>query len=116
MKKLRIAKEGESFWVFIKPPFLLSEEISPLICHRLDYETSGLILVAKNKKAWQFFREQFKKRLVKKTYWAVVLGKFEGEKKVEGFLRRGKKKPFYFEPLLASPLDSGEPLLSLIHI
>ncbi|MCD6195048.1 RNA pseudouridine synthase [bacterium] len=97
----RIIKEGKDFLVVFKPPFVLSEKISPLICHRLDFETSGLLLVAKDKKSLKFLQKQFKERKVKKEYLAVVLGKFrEKEVKVEGLLRRGDKKPFTFEPLV----------------
>lgn len=99
--RTRLVREGRDFKVVFKPPFLLSEKISPLICHRLDYETSGLLLVAKTKKAQTFFQEQFKKRKVQKEYLAVVLGRFAPERvRLEGLLKRGGKKPFYFEPLV----------------
>ncbi len=97
----QIIKEGPDFQVIYKPPFVLSEDVSPLICHRLDYETSGLLLVAKSEAAREFLRDQFKKRKVKKRYLAVVLGQFPEEKiKVEGLLRRERKKPFRFESLM----------------
>lgn len=96
--KLKIIKEGLDYQVLFKPPFVLSEDISSLICHRLDYETSGLILVAKNKKAQKFYQDQFKKRLIKKKYLALVLGRFYQKKQiVEGFIARDKSKPFRFE-------------------
>jgi len=44
----------------------------PGIVHRLDKETSGIIIVAKNDRAHQFLQKQFKKRRVEKTYLAVV--------------------------------------------
>lgn len=43
-------------------------------CHRIDRETSGLIIYAKSKPVQQAMMEQFKKRLVKKTYIALVHG------------------------------------------
>ena len=43
-------------------------------CHRLDRETSGLIIYAKGKKMQGLIMEQFKNRLVKKTYAAFVHG------------------------------------------
>lgn len=49
----------------------------PGIVHRLDKDTSGLILVAKNPKTQKFFQEQFKNREIEKTYLALVLGKVE---------------------------------------
>jgi 23S rRNA pseudouridine1911/1915/1917 synthase len=49
-------------------------ELRPGIVHRLDKETSGLILVAKNDEAHRRLAAQFAKREVKKTYVALVHG------------------------------------------
>jgi 23S rRNA pseudouridine1911/1915/1917 synthase len=49
-------------------------EIRPGIVHRLDKETSGLILLAKNDHALQWLQKQFKDRAVKKIYLALVDG------------------------------------------
>ena len=46
----------------------------PGIVHRLDKETSGVLLLAKNKKAYEFLKDQFKNREIKKTYNAIVSG------------------------------------------
>ena len=44
------------------------------VAHRLDRETSGLILIAKDKKTQTIFKTLFEKRLVKKEYLALVSG------------------------------------------
>ncbi len=44
------------------------------IVHRLDKETSGVMLIAKNKKVHEFLKNQFKNREIKKTYYAIVNG------------------------------------------
>lgn len=49
-------------------------EIRPGIVHRLDKDTSGLIIVAKNNKAHVNMSEQIKNHEVKKTYIALVRG------------------------------------------
>jgi len=49
-------------------------EMRPGIVHRLDKETSGLIVVAKNDEAHRKLAEQFARRRVKKTYVALVHG------------------------------------------
>jgi 23S rRNA pseudouridine1911/1915/1917 synthase len=49
-------------------------ELRPGIVHRLDKETSGLILVAKNDAAHRNLASQFSGREVKKTYFALVQG------------------------------------------
>ncbi|MCI9016990.1 MAG: RluA family pseudouridine synthase [Clostridia bacterium] len=49
-------------------------EIRPGIVHRLDKDTSGIIIVAKNDKAHINLSEQIKNRQIKKTYIALVRG------------------------------------------
>ena len=49
-------------------------ELRPGIVHRLDKETSGLIVVAKNNVAHRNLAKQFSSRLVKKRYMALVHG------------------------------------------
>ena len=49
-------------------------EMRPGIVHRLDKETSGLIVVAKNDQAHRKLASQFARREVKKTYVALVHG------------------------------------------
>jgi len=46
-------------------------------CHRLDRETSGLIVYAKGKSVQQMMMEEFKSRTVKKVYVAFVNGRTE---------------------------------------
>jgi len=50
-------------------------EERPGIVHRLDKDTSGLILIAKNERAHRWLQEQFKSRQVEKIYLALVDGK-----------------------------------------
>lgn len=49
-------------------------EQRPGIVHRLDKDTSGLIIVAKNDHAHRWLQDQFRLRKVKKTYLALVDG------------------------------------------
>jgi len=50
-------------------------EERPGVVHRLDKETSGLIVLAKNDKAHRWLQDQFRLRKVEKTYMALVDGK-----------------------------------------
>ena len=52
-------------------------KIRPGIVHRLDKDTSGLIVVAKNDKAHIGLSEQLKKKEMKKTYIALVRGNIQ---------------------------------------
>ena len=49
-------------------------ERRPGMVHRLDKDTSGVILLAKNDRAHQWLQEQFRSRQVVKIYWALVDG------------------------------------------
>ena len=51
-------------------------EMRPGIVHRLDKDTSGLILIAKNDKAHAALSDQFKERSMEKHYHAVAFGNF----------------------------------------
>jgi 23S rRNA pseudouridine1911/1915/1917 synthase len=55
----------------------------PGLVHRLDRETSGLVLVAKTQEAFDNLRLQFRRREVKKTYWALVWGSAAAEGTIE---------------------------------
>ena len=52
-------------------------EMRPGIVHRLDKDTSGLILIAKNDHAHTVMSEQFKERSTEKHYRAVAYGNFQ---------------------------------------
>lgn len=68
-----IKNVGEPFWVERKGG---EEEkiLRPGIVHRLDKETSGALLVAKNQKTFLSLKEQFQRHRIKKTYRAFVYG------------------------------------------
>ncbi len=55
------------------------EATGPLVVHRLDMSTSGLLLIAKDRKSHKRLQEQFKKRIVEKTYLALLEGEVEGQ-------------------------------------
>jgi 23S rRNA pseudouridine955/2504/2580 synthase len=47
----------------------------PRLVHRLDKNTSGVMLIARNRKAATWYTEVFKSKEAKKLYWALVVGK-----------------------------------------
>ena len=55
----------------------------PGLVHRLDRDTSGLVLAAKDQDSFEDLRSQFRRGLIRKKYWALVWGKTEGEKIVD---------------------------------
>jgi len=52
----------------------VEDRLRPGIVHRLDKDTSGLLLIAKNRKSLADLSQQFKERLVKKVYLVLVKG------------------------------------------
>jgi tRNA pseudouridine32 synthase/23S rRNA pseudouridine746 synthase len=54
----------------------------PLLVHRLDMSTSGLLLIAKSEETYKHLQSQFIRRIVKKSYVALldgIVNKLEGE-------------------------------------
>lgn len=92
-EQLEIVYEDADLWVVNKPSGMLSvpgktaresvisilqarcnEGETPLVVHRLDMDTSGLLLVAKHKTAHYHLQKQFRNREIEKTYVAVLDG------------------------------------------
>ena len=46
----------------------------PRLVHRLDKDTSGVLLIARNAAAAAFFTRAFREKTTRKTYWAAVIG------------------------------------------
>ncbi len=73
-----------------KLPWKTTERIG--IVHRLDKDTSGILLLAKNPEALDFFQDQFKQRTVDKHYQTLVVGKPPQEKgSINALIRRDPK-------------------------
>lgn len=107
-KGLAPTYEEEEFVVFDKPsgvlihpqtkrtPYSLIDELKyqygldANIAHRIDQETSGLVLCAKNKKSERDIKMMFQEREMKKKYIALVHGEFKEELCVEAPLLRSQ--------------------------
>ena len=57
----------------------INGSMRPGILHRLDRNTSGLLMVAKNNKAHEFLSEQIKTKTAIRKYLAVVTGNFDND-------------------------------------
>lgn len=62
------------------------------VVHRLDKDTSGILLVGKTQAAFENLQTQFKERKIKKEYLTLVHGKVESSGKVEGAIGRNPVK------------------------
>jgi 23S rRNA pseudouridine1911/1915/1917 synthase len=56
---------------------ITDDELRPGVVHRLDKDTSGLIVAAKNDVAHAALARQFSQRTIEREYWAVVWGIFK---------------------------------------
>ncbi|HUX19842.1 MAG TPA: RluA family pseudouridine synthase [Spirochaetia bacterium] len=71
---------------------LSEENLRPGIVHRLDKDTSGVIITAKNPEARQFLANQFAKRNTRKVYLAIVKGMVMPRKgRIESLICRDPK-------------------------
>ena len=63
------------------------------VVHRLDVETSGVLLLATQEESWQRLREAFRAHRVHKVYRAIALGRLEAEGEVELPLVTARHRP-----------------------
>lgn len=56
------------------------DPLRPGIVHRLDKDTSGLLIVARNNSAFDFIKQQFQDRIIEKKYLALVFGHVKDKK------------------------------------
>ncbi len=83
---------------------VVGEEHRPGIVHRLDKDTSGVILVAKTKEMYEFLKDAFAERKIKKEYIALVFGNVE---KQHGVLETpiGRSKRDFRKHTTANPAE-----------
>lgn len=71
---LSVPGKGEKESVYSLARQLYPEADGPMIVHRLDMATSGLLIIAKDKKTHQHLQAQFKNRSIRKKYIALLDG------------------------------------------
>jgi len=81
------------------------------VLHRLDKDTSGVLLVAKDPITFKKIKHQFKSRTVQKEYTAVVMGEVGDEKiEIDAPIKRSPASPLKF-----AVVEDGKPALTLIE-
>ena len=83
----------------------------PLLVHRLDMDTSGLLLAAKDKDIHTLLQKQFEGRSVKKRYVALLDGIPHG-KEPKGFIRLPLRPDFDNRPLQMVDFEYGKPAVT----
>ena len=75
-------------------PYLKDVGSSPRygIVHRIDKDTSGILIVAKNNKEFEFLQKQFKERKIEKKYIALAVGEIKSSNgEIETLIGRSPK-------------------------
>ncbi len=86
--------------------------LRPGIVHRLDKDTSGLLISAKDNSIHGNLRSQFSKRTIEKYYYALVWGRFDEDKgEINAPIGRSPKNRKKF-----TVIDTGKPSLSLYEV
>lgn len=76
---------------------LKNDPVRPGVVHRLDKETSGLLVLAKSKEAFEDLSAQFKAKTAQRIYWALHFGKLKEESGTwTSFLARSPKNRVKF--------------------
>jgi 23S rRNA pseudouridine1911/1915/1917 synthase len=91
-------------------------EQRPGLVHRIDKDTSGLLVIAKNEEAQRFLAMQFQNKTTHRLYRALVFGKFnEPVGKIASYLRRhpDDRKRVASTPLNADGTSEGK--LAITH-
>tara|TARA_Y100000590_G_C15557830_1_gene953519 strand:+ start:30 stop:1010 length:981 start_codon:yes stop_codon:yes gene_type:complete len=70
----------------------IGDELRPGIVHRIDKDTSGLVVIAKNNEAHENLSLQFSKHTIKRVYQALIWGKLRPQKgRIETLITRSSK-------------------------
>lgn len=90
-EKFKILYQDNNVLAIDKEAGVVCDDIKGRV-HRLDKDTSGIILAAKNEKSLEFLQKQFKERRVEKKYIALVAGAPRADEgKIETLLGRSPK-------------------------
>jgi len=84
------------------------DPLRPGIVHRLDKEASGLIVIAKNQKAFLHFKKQFQNRQVTKKYTALVHGQISKDEDIINFPIRRARDGYKMAALPVSSTTIGD--------
>lgn len=94
---------GESFGIIEAMRLAMGKKYLELI-HRIDKDTSGLLLIAKKRSTLKILQEQFRKKTIQKRYLCLVMGHVQADEMVIDV------------PLLRYTLANGERRVKVAHL
>ena len=93
----------------------ISGEFRRGIIHRLDRNTSGLLMIAKNNKAHEFLAQQIKDHTITKKYRAILKGNYNGdEDRIDLPIGRHPKQPH--KMAIVPVKDGGKESITLLKV
>ncbi|MBR3003271.1 MAG: RluA family pseudouridine synthase [Clostridia bacterium] len=96
-KPANLEVTGENSLTSIVHSKYFSNSFKPMPCHRLDRNTTGLVLFAKNEETLNILLDKFKNHEIEKHYLALVYGiPKENHKKLESYLFKDNKKSMVY--------------------
>lgn len=120
IEQMKVLFQDEYLLACDKPAGISSEDKALMpqpgleLLHRLDKDTTGVLLWAKQPEAAKSMFDLFKKRQIKKTYWAVVDGLPKtGKGRVKNQL--GKLHQYHGQSLWG-PVENGEEAITDWHV
>lgn len=98
----QLASVGKSRW-------------EPGLVHRLDRETSGLLVIAKTQPVFENLRSQFRRRRVRKIYWALAWGLAPAEGVIDKPLSHDPRDKRRMRPLTRPPRGKERSWKAVTH-
>lgn len=93
------------------PEVRTNDAVRPGIVHRLDKETSGLLIVAKHDRAREFLARQLRERTAEKGYIALVHGTLHEDRTIDAPIGRD---PIHRTKMAVTP--TGRPAVTVLHV
>jgi 23S rRNA pseudouridine1911/1915/1917 synthase len=93
------------------PEVRTNDSVRPGIVHRLDKETSGLLIVAKHDRAREFLARQLRERTAEKAYIALVHGTLHEDCTIDAPIGRD---PVHRTKMAVTP--DGRPAITILHV
>jgi 23S rRNA pseudouridine1911/1915/1917 synthase len=105
-------------WFLFKYPQIKDvgdDPLRPGIVHRLDKDTSGVLILTKNQKAFQYFKNLFSQRKIQKIYLVLVKGELKHK---EGSIsyQIGKAKDFPKRKVILNTAVKGKEALTIFKV
>jgi 23S rRNA pseudouridine955/2504/2580 synthase len=80
------------YHIYIKHEAPESQTFSPAVCNRLDRNTGGIVIIAKNYRTLKAVNHSIRERWITKLYLCVVVGKLDGSGELKGFLSKDQDR------------------------